>query len=184
MELILKNKIIQIECLCISLICITNIVNQDIMSVYLSYPHLRIPQTVKINILIVAEHYYCFIDGNVIRGKINELIAVEPLLRWVLTGYYDKISTTNNFNATHMLRVTSEIFEHLNDDYKTMKKVLNYDSDAKLSMENENDCIENFKKTLKFDRKRHVTKLPFIENPENLTDNYILTKKRTLKFGF
>ena len=78
-----------------------------------------------------------------------------------------------------MLRVTSEIFEHLNDDYKTMKKVLNYDSDAKLSMENENDCIENFKKTLKFDRKRHVTKLPFIENPENLTDNYILTKKRT-----
>ena len=51
-------------------------------------------------------------------------------------------------------------------------------------MENENDCIENFKKTLKFDRKRHVTKLPFIENPENLTDNYILTKKRTLKFGF
>ena len=154
------------------------------MSVYLSYPHLRIPQTVKINILIAAEHYYCFIDGNVIRGKINELIAVEPLLRWVLTGYYDKISTTNNFNATHMLRVTSEIFEHLNDDYKTMKKVLNYDSDAKLRMENENDCIENFKKTLKFDRKRHVTKLPFIENPENLTDNYILTKKRTLKFGF
>ena len=44
-------------------------------------PHLRIPQTVKINILIGAEHYYCFIDGNVIRGKINELIAVEPLLR-------------------------------------------------------------------------------------------------------
>ena len=38
-------------------------------------------------------------------------------------------------------------------------------------MENENDFIENFKKTLKFDGKRYVTKLPFIENPENLPDN-------------
>ena len=46
-------------------------------------------------------------------------------------------------------------------------------------MENENDFIENFKKTLKFDGKRYVTKLPFIENPENLPDNYILAKKRT-----
>ena len=52
-----------------------------------------------------------------------------------------------------MLRVNSEICEHLNDDYKTMKKVLNNDSDTKLCMENKNDYIENFKKTLTFDEK-------------------------------
>ena len=46
-------------------------------------------------------------------------------------------------------------------------------------MENENDYLENFKKILKFDGKRYVTKLPFIENPENLLDNYILAKKPT-----
>ena len=76
-----------------------------------------------------------------------------------------------------MLRVNSEICKHSNDDYKTMKKVLNYDSDTKLCMENENDYIENFKKTLKFDEKRYVTKLTFLENPENLPDSYILAKK-------
>ena len=32
---------------------------------------------------------------------------------------------------------------------------------------------------MKFDGKRYVTKLPFIENPEYLPDNYILVKKRT-----
>ena len=78
-----------------------------------------------------------------------------------------------------MLRVNSEICEHSNDDYKTMKKVLNYDSDTKLCIENKNDYIENFKKTLKFDGKQYVTKLPFLENSENLPDNYILAKKRT-----
>ena len=46
-------------------------------------------------------------------------------------------------------------------------------------MENENDYIENFKKTLKSDGKGYVTKLPFIKNSENLPDNYILGKKRT-----
>ena len=53
----------------------------------------------------------------------------------------------------------------------TMKKVLNYDSGTNLCMENENDYIENFKKILKFDGKSYVTKLPLIEDPENLPDN-------------
>ena len=62
---------------------------------------------------------------------------------------------------------------------KTMKKVLNCGSDTKLCMENKSVYIENFKKILKFDGKQYVTKLPFIENPEKLPDNYILSKKRT-----
>ena len=136
---------------------------------------MRNSQTVKIE----AEHYYRFIYGNVIRGKINEPIAVESLIGWVLTDYYDKISTTNNFNATHILRVNSEICEQSNDDFKTIKKVLNYDNDTKLCTENEIYYIENFKKTLKFDGEGYVTKLPFLENLENLPDNYILAKKRT-----
>ena len=59
-----------------------------------------------------------------------------------------------------------------------MKKVLNYDSDAKLCMQNKNDDIEKSNKTLKVDWKRNVIKFPFIENPGNLSDNYILVIKR------
>ena len=86
---------------------------------------MQISQTVKnrkINILIGAKHYYHFIYGSVIRGKINGPIAVESLFGWVLIGYYDKISTTNNSNATHMLYVNFEISEHSNDDYKHYEK--------------------------------------------------------------
>ena len=131
LKFVLKDKIIQIECLCTSLIC-NDIVNQDIMPVSSSYPHLKNlsladssnSKNRTIDILIGAEHYYRFVYGNVIRGKINEPIAVKSLFGWVLTGFYDKISTANDFNRTDMLRVNSEICEHSNDDYKNMKKIL------------------------------------------------------------
>ena len=59
-----------------------------------------------------------------------------------------------------------------------MKKLSNYHSDAKLCMENKNDDIENLNKTLKFLPKTICDQTPFIENPENLPDNYILAIKR------
>ena len=81
-----------------------------------------------------------------------------------------------------MVRHTLRILQHysVSDHFGTLCiKDLNYNSETKLCMENETDYIENSKKTLKFDGKRYVTKIPFIENPEFLPDNYILAKKRT-----
>lgn len=51
-----------------------------------------------------------------------------------------------------------------------------YDSDTKLCLENENDYVENIMKTLNSNRKRYVTKLPFIENVPD-TNHIILAKK-------
>ena len=90
-KFVLKDKFTQIECLCTSLIY-NDIVNQDIMSVPSSYPHLKTlsladssnSKNRTINILIGAEHYYRFIYGNVIRGRVNEPITVESLFGWVL----------------------------------------------------------------------------------------------------
>ena len=80
------------------------------MSASLSYPHLKSlsiadfsnSKNRTIDILIGAEHSCRLVYGNairrkinVIRGKINEPIAVESLFGWVLTGYYNAISTTN-----------------------------------------------------------------------------------------
>ena len=48
-----------------------------------------------------------------------------------------------------MLRVNSEICEQSNDDYKTMKIVLNYDSDTHLCMKTKNDNTKNFEETLR-----------------------------------
>ena len=93
------------------------------MSVSSSFPHLKnLSLAESSNSKNRSRTLLPLIRGK-IRGKINEPIAVESLFGWVLTDYYDKISTTNNFNATHILRVNSEICEHSNDDYKTIKKV-------------------------------------------------------------
>ena len=40
-------------------------------------------------------------------------------------------------------------------------------------MENEHHYIENFKKTLRFDGKQYVTKLPFVKNQENLREFWL-----------
>ena len=114
------------------------------MSVSSSFPHLKnLSLAESSNSKNRSRTLLPLIRGK-IRGKINEPIAVESLFGWVLTSFYDKISTTDNFNATHMPCFNSKIFEHSNDDYKTMKKVLNYDIVTKLCMENKNDFIENF----------------------------------------
>ena len=133
------------------------------MSVSWSYPHLKNlsladfsnSKNRTIDILIGVEHYYRYIYGDVVRGKINQPTAAESFF-WVgFNRLLHEISTTNNFSATHMLRVNSEICEHSNDDDKNMKEVLNYGNDTKLCMKKENDYIENFKETLKFDEKFH-----------------------------
>ena len=126
------------------------------MSVSSSYPHTD-PSNSKnriIDTIIGAEHYYRYIYGNRIRRKINKLTTIESLFGWVFTGYYHKISTTNNFDTTRMLCVNSEICAH-----SSYEKVLNFDSDTKFCVENENDYIENFKTTLKFHRKRDQTSI-------------------------
>ena len=75
LKFVLKDKIIQIECLCTSLIC-NDTVNQDIMSASSSYPHLkvyhlRIPQTVKI------EQQTFLLEQNITGALSTEMFSEE-----------------------------------------------------------------------------------------------------------
>ena len=91
---VLQHKVIEIECLCTSLIC-AELLNQNIQLVSSSYPHLKNllladtseDKNKKMDILIGAYYYYQFIYRNVIRGKQNEPIALESVSGWILTGY-------------------------------------------------------------------------------------------------
>ena len=98
-----QDKVIETECLCTSLIC-AELLNQNILLVSSSYPHLKnlsLADTSKdknkeIDILIGADYYYRFIYG-----KQNEPIALESVFGWILTGYYEYFSSSNNFISTH-----------------------------------------------------------------------------------
>ena len=45
--------------------------------------------------------------GNVIRGKTNEPIAIASCFGWVLTGFFESMSSVN-FTSTHLLRCNTE----------------------------------------------------------------------------
>ena len=66
---------------------------------------------------------------SVTQRKVNEAIGAESLFTWTLKGYYDCISSANDFNVTPTLRFNSEIYESKNDYYKTMNSILNYGVD-------------------------------------------------------
>ena len=133
----------------------------------------------KIDILIGAEHYYRFIFGNVIRGKVNEPIAIESVFGWVLSGYYDSIFSSNNFNKTHLMRINTEVCDTLTEDtnFNSMKTLFEDRFDSKNDVENQ--CLQRLKNTLNYDGERYTSKLPFVKNPDLLPDNYILAKHRT-----
>ena len=59
----------------------------------------------KGDILIGADNYYRFIYGNIIRGKIHELVAVESSFGWLVTAYFENLSANTfvNLNSTHVL---------------------------------------------------------------------------------
>ena len=103
--------------------------NQNTHFVANNYPHLESlvladdsqDGNKKVDILIGKDYYYHFIYGNVIKGKLDEPVALESCFGWIISGYYKKVnkSISANFNSTHMLRVNTEVtdvcyFETLN----------------------------------------------------------------------
>ena len=74
-------------------------------------------ETKKIELLIGLDHFYNFISVNARQGKLNEPIAIESKLGWVLSGRYEKSNNTSvNLNQTHFFFTTqsSKTFENLN----------------------------------------------------------------------
>ena len=183
LKFILPHRTIEIECISTSFIC-NDVLNQNTQVVSSHYPHLKnlvLADSMKsdrkeVNILIGAEHYYQFIFGNIIKGGINEPVAVNSVFGWVLSGRYNGLSTTtSNLVSTHLLRVyidksQSNLIKNVLEDTFELKN----HSDSAVSKFSDNN--------LNFDdsNRRYVCRLPFIRNPKELPDNFQLAKIRTL----
>ena len=104
------DKTIVIECISTPFLCL-DIENQNLNVAVANYPHLQnltladsSPDGKKnIEILVGADYYYRFIYGNIIRGKVDEPVAVESCLGWLVSDYFENTNTFVNFNSTHVL---------------------------------------------------------------------------------
>lgn len=72
-----------------------DIENQNLKIVEKNYPLLKnliladcpLDGRKRKGVLIGAENYYRFIYGNIIRGKIHELVAVESSFGWLVISF-------------------------------------------------------------------------------------------------
>ena len=164
----LKEQIL-VEALVIPEICnsLTNQCSKTVIQE--NYPHLQGLrfvdfsnfETKRIELLIGLDHYYNFVSGNVRLGILNEPIAIESKLGWILSGRYEKINNTSiNLNQTHFFFTvqSSKTFETLNI-VKSFKNLWDVES-AGIDKENY-DVYKNFEAELTFYDKRYSTKLPF-----------------------
>ena len=151
-----------------------------------NYPHLQGLQfadfsnfeTKRIELLIGLDHYYNFVSGNVRLGILNEPIAIESKLGWILSGRYEKINNTSiNLNQTHFFFTvqSSKTFETLNI-VKSFKNLWDVES-AGIDKENY-DVYKNFEAELTFSDKRYSTKLPFKFYDGVIPDNFSTAKSR------
>ena len=64
--------------------------------------------------LIGLDYYYTFINGESIRGKQSEPIALKSVFGWIICGYFKNPDEVNaNLNITHMYRVNTNVLEKI-----------------------------------------------------------------------
>ena len=114
LNIISDQKIVTVEAICTQVIC-TYLFNQNIQHVSAPYRYftgLKLADNPKnlnkqIEILIGSDCYYSFVLGEVLKAKVNELVAINFLFRWILSRRFHN-PTSVNLNTVHVLRIHTE----------------------------------------------------------------------------
>ncbi|XP_065182497.1 uncharacterized protein LOC135813325 [Sycon ciliatum] len=124
----------------------------------------------NVDILIGADHYWEFTEGNVIRGS-DTLVAIATKLGWVLSGCPKPSAPASA--ATHVFAVTAEQLE------QQLKRFWDLESLGIQPLDG-NPVQAAFDETIKFADGRYTVSLPWKEVHAVLPDNFGLSHKRLL----
>ena len=111
--------------------------------------------------MIGSDYFYSFVFGEVLKGKVNEPVAINSLFGWILFGRCDQ-STSVNLNSVHVFRIYTEtMLENIFNDKldSCTKEVFPCHQETK-KLEN-NKIYIDFKDNLSFENGRYSIKLPF-----------------------
>ena len=135
----------------------------------------------RIGIFIGSDYYYSVVSGEILKGKIEEPVAINSLLGWILCGPFENnpSSVNVNFNSVHNMRVHTETMSEnfIDENIHNIKKNVFADFNEIKKLEN-NELVNKFKDNLPFENGRCSTKLPLKEFHDVLPDNYQLAKNR------
>ena len=159
--------------------------NQHVELQKREYSHLRGPwfsdvckgsEIFDIDVLIGSDFLWCFQNGNTVRGKANEPVAVETTLGWVLSG---KVKGPSD--GTDQAQVSGVYFvkeEHVSNSSHMSDNVHRlWDLDT-VGIREEDEVHEALKEAISFNGTRYQVHLPWKEGHEPLPSNYTNSLKR------
>ena len=147
-------------------------------------PHLanlkfskRYPRgAVEVDILIGADYYFSFVNGECIKGSTSDnLTAINSTLGWIAPE--PLISRSTGGTSVMFTSVCPDPVESILKNFWELDAIGIVDKEIEPSLE-ENDAVRQFKEGLKFDGKRYEVSLPWRENHEELRNNYSQAVKR------
>ena len=128
-----------------------------------------------VDVLIGSDYLWLFQNGNTVRGRPNEPVAVERSLGWVLSGQVK--APSEGINWLHSQVSCVNLVGHdpgtqVTDD---IHRLWDYDS---VGIRENNEVHEALKDGIVFTGERYQVKLPWKEAHEPLPSNYNVSVKR------
>ena len=146
------------------------------------YPHLqglwfsdvsRYEEFLGVDLLIGADYLWCFQGGRIIRGEVDQPVAVETCLGWVLSGPLKGTRDDMQINVNFVAHASSRIDNRELED--SARKLWDFET---LGIREENEVHEALKDAISFNGKRYEVGLPWKEGHALLPSNYRNSFKR------
>lgn len=157
---------------------IAQISNEHIEIRKTEYPHLqglwfsdvnRDEEILGVDVLIGADYLWCFQKGRTIRGEVDQPVAVETCLGWVLSGPLKGFRDDTQISVNLVGHVLNQ---ELQD---SARKLWDFET---LGIREENEVHEALKDAISFNGKRYEVGLPWKEGHGPLPNNYRNSVKR------
>ena len=137
-----------------------------------SYPR----NSVQVDVLIGADHYYSFVTGTCKRGENPEsLVAVESYFGWIITGPVDSYSKQTSAMLTMV--ENNEVTASLRRFWELESIGIVEAVNPTMSQEEEL-AVNDFNDGLNFDGKNYEVRLPWKRDHPKLENNYAQAVKR------
>ncbi|XP_044174254.1 uncharacterized protein LOC122957873 [Acropora millepora] len=137
-----------------------------------SYPR----NSVQVDVIIGADHYYSFVTGTCKRGENPEsLVAVESYFGWIITGPVDSYS--KHTSAMLTMVENNEVTASLRRFWELESIGIVEAVNPTMSQE-EQLAVNDFNDGLNFDGKNYEVRLPWKRDHPKLENNYAQAVKR------
>ena len=131
-------------------------------------------EQLEIDLLIGADYLWSFQTGSVVRGKVNEPVAVQTELGWVISGplSYEQPAYRAQEVQVNFVGSDSIMTESLERNVQRL-----WDLEA-LGIAGSSEVYEDFVDSIAFNGTRYSVKLPWKEGHNSLPSNYELSLSR------